>query len=155
VQVVPQLVRAQAAPVAVLHSEVGALGPHLFGVAAIRLHDIENNSDPVFVLVSHDAFIRVGSIALDEVLDLWLAQFWRDQRVFLDFALGNPVGPVGAFLLPPQIKFEFGLVHTARDPGVLGIKVVSVLSQGRKLVQTFAKVQVSLLQFSRLDIEFA
>lgn len=78
-QVVPELVCTQTAAMAILHTELGTLGPHLLGVPGTRFHDVQDDSHPVFVLVAHNAFICVRSLTNDDFLVLVGVEFERAQ----------------------------------------------------------------------------
>ena len=65
VQVISEEISTCVATVSIKDSEEAALWPILDILLGLRLHDIEDDADPVFVVVSDDALVCVGSIADD------------------------------------------------------------------------------------------
>jgi len=65
VQVVSEVLRAFRAPVPIIDPEIGAFGPVTEVFLALGLHDVEDDGDPVFVVVANDALVRICSVGSD------------------------------------------------------------------------------------------
>ena len=70
-QIVSQEISAYSSSMPVIDAEEGALWP-LLALIVLRLwlHDVENDGDSVFVVVSDDTLIGIGSISCHQTIPL-------------------------------------------------------------------------------------
>lgn len=70
-QIVTQEVRAHGAAVTVVYTEEGAFRPLLvLVVLRLRLHNVQDDGDAIFVVVANDALVRVSSVARHKTVPL-------------------------------------------------------------------------------------
>ncbi len=69
VQIVSQKISAGGPSVPVEDPEERALRPVLF-LSRVRLENVEDDGDPVLVVVPNDAFVRVGCVRSDQPVSL-------------------------------------------------------------------------------------
>ena len=74
-QIVSQKVRTSISSMAIKYSEEAAFGPISNILLCWWLHNIEDNTDPILIIVSDNSLIGIGSIA-------------HDVSIFADTALG-------------------------------------------------------------------
>ena len=67
-KIVSQEVSTGVSTMAVEYAEEGTLGPVLDFFLAWRLHDVEDDTHSVFVVISYDSLICVGSVAHDAAI---------------------------------------------------------------------------------------
>ena len=62
-EIVPQEVSTDSSSVPIIYSEERTLGPLLaFEVLRFRFHDVQNDGNTIFVVISNNALICVGTI---------------------------------------------------------------------------------------------
>ena len=66
-QVISQELGAGAAPMAIVDTEEGAGGPRLV-LPVLRLDDVEDDGDAVFVVVANEALVSVGCVRAHDAI---------------------------------------------------------------------------------------
>lgn len=70
VQVVPKEISAVRSSMAIVDSEKRSLWPKLDVFFVLRLHDVQNDRDSVFVVVPDYPLVCVGSVGLNDAVSL-------------------------------------------------------------------------------------
>lgn len=66
VEVVSQVLSAQMSPMAVENPKEANLGPFTFPYLVFRLKYVQNDADPVFIILANDSLISISSICLHD-----------------------------------------------------------------------------------------
>ena len=70
-QVVPQKISTNGSTMAIINSEETTLGPLLILVSlGLRFHNIENNGDPILIVISNNTLVGIGTVACDQPISL-------------------------------------------------------------------------------------
>ena len=70
VEVVLEIVSASVASMTIIHSEERAFGPCLNLLLALGLDDIEDDGNPVLVVITDNPLIRVGRVSVNDAVSL-------------------------------------------------------------------------------------
>jgi hypothetical protein len=71
VEIVPKEVSTDGPSMSIIDTEKRALGPLLaFKVLRFRLHNVQNNGNPVLIIISHDTLVGVGAVARNQPVPL-------------------------------------------------------------------------------------
>ena len=70
VEVVLEIVSASVASMTIIHSEERALRPCLNLLLALGLDDIEDDGNPVLVVITDDTLICVGRVSVNDPVSL-------------------------------------------------------------------------------------